>query len=138
MLTIPPYPKYLSLVTLLFGISLFFWMSTEDSVWLVSLFGLGLSVLLAAHGVFRLKGKTFRMRVWIPLAVGLGALVGAGTAVGTVLLMVIKTAWHNHVFPDYPFPLIAGIVERLPAWTVAGALVGLAFVILWGMGRSRY
>jgi len=136
MLTIPPRPRRLVLITALYGMILFVWMSAEDSVWLVSLFGLGLSLLIAAHSLFRLAGRTFPARTWMPGAVIGGALVGAGASLATVLLMVIKTAWHAHIYPDYSFPLIAGIAERLPAWGLAGALVGLAFVIVQGYRKG--
>ncbi len=130
MLTIPPYPKPLTWITLLYGIFTFFWLSAEDSVWLVSVLGLGLSVLCAAHAVFRLTGKKFPRRYWLPRMVALGALVGAGAVAATVLFMVMKTSLHGHVYPDYPFPLISGIVERLLPWTAAGALVGLALTLI--------
>ncbi len=130
MLTVPPYPQLLSRLTLVFGIFLFFWMSAEDSVWLVTVLGLGVSLLAAAHATFRFKGRTFRARYWIPTAMVLGALVGAGTVVVTVVLMLMKTSLHSHIYPDYPFPLISGIVERLVPWTVAGALVGLSVALI--------
>ncbi|MCC7452344.1 MAG: hypothetical protein IT324_33390 [Anaerolineae bacterium] len=136
MLIIPPRPRQLALLTVLYGVILFIWMSAEDSVWLVSLFGLGLSLLIAAHSLFRLAGRDFPARIWTPGAVMGGALVGMGANLATMLLMVIKTAWHAHMYPDYPFPLIAGIATRLPAWGLAGALVGLAFVIVWGYRRE--
>lgn len=135
MLTIPPRPRRLALLTLLFGMILFVWMSVEDSVWLVSLFGWGLSLLIAAHSLFRFAGRTFPARTWQSAVVIGGALVGAGASLATMLLMVIKTAWHAHVYPDYSFPLIAGIAARLPAWALAGMLVGLAFVLYRGYRR---
>ncbi len=137
MLTIPSRPKRFPLITLLYGITLFIWMSAEDSVWLVSLFGLGLSLLIVTHSLFRLTGRTFPARVWMPASVIVGALIGAGASLATVLLMVIKTAWHAHLYPDYSFPLIAGIAARLPPWSLAGALVGLAFVIYQGLDPHK-
>ena len=130
MLTIPRHPRWLSTVTLLYGIFTFVWMGAEDSVWLVTVLGLGLALLCAAHGVFRLKGHTFPLRLWIPATVGLGAAVGAGTALATMLFMVMKTSLHNHIYPDYSFPLISGIAGRLLTWTAAGALVGLALALV--------
>jgi hypothetical protein len=129
--TVPPYPKLLSLLTLLFGAFVFVWLGTEeDSVWLVSLLGLGISLLATTHGLFRLSGRTFAARVWIVAAIALGALLGASAVAATILLMIMKTSMHSHIFPDYPFLLISGIFERLPAWTAAGALFGLAGALL--------
>jgi hypothetical protein len=127
-------------VTLLFGAFVFVWLGTEeDSVALVSLLGLGIAMLATIHGLFRLSGRTFTARVWIVAAVALGALIGAGAIAGTILLMIMKTSMHSHIFPDYPFPLISGIFERLPAWAAAGALVGLAaaLVIYRPLDNSR-
>jgi hypothetical protein len=129
--TISPYPRLLTFLTLLFGAFVFVWLGTEeDSVWLVSLLGLGISLLATAHAIFRLSGRTFPPRVWIMAAVALGALIGAGAVAGTILLMLMKTSMHSHIFPDYSFPLISGIFERLPTWILAGALFGLASALL--------
>jgi hypothetical protein len=130
MLTVPPYPRRLSLLTLLYGIFALVWLSAEDSVWLVTVLGFLLSLLSAAHAIFRLSGRRFDARLWIPAAAIVGALVGAGTVVATVVLMLLKTSVHSHLFPDYPFPLISGIVERLLPWIAAGALAGLALALL--------
>jgi hypothetical protein len=130
LLTIPPYPKRLTLITLLYGIFTFIWMSAEDSVWLVTALGLSLSLLILAHGVFRLGGRTLSARLWIPATIILGTLVGAGTVAVTVLFMLMKTSLHSHVYPDYPFPLIGGMVERLLPWMAAGALAGLAVALI--------
>ena len=130
MLTVPPRPRWLPTVTILYGVFTFVWMGAEDSVWLVTVLGFGLALLCAAHGVFRLKGRTFQRRSWFPAIVALGAAIGAGTALATMLFMVMKTSLHNHIYPDYPFPLISGIAARLLTWTAAGALVGLAVALL--------
>ena len=116
----------------------FFWLSAEDSVWLVSLLGLILALLSVIHTVFRLASmRTFRPRMWIPGMIALGALVGAGGIVATMLIMLVKTSLHGHIYPDYPFPLISGMAERLGVWTLAGALVGLALaLILYGREGS--
>src|SRR5258707_14775989 len=120
MITIPRYPKLLSLITLLYGIFVFFWFAPEDSVWLVSLLGWGMSILAALHGVFRFSGRTLPDRVWMPIAVLSGGMVGAGAVACTILLMLMKISLHSHIYPDYPFALISGIAERLPAWSLAG------------------
>src|SRR5262245_55702055 len=125
MLKVPRYPRLLTVITLIYGMFTFFWLSAEDSVWLVSLLGLIFALLSVIHAVFRVAStRTFRPRVWIPGLIILGALVGAGGIVATMLIMLIKTSLHGHIYPDYPFPLISGMAERLVAWTTAGALVG--------------
>jgi hypothetical protein len=129
-MTIPPYPRRLSLITLLYGIFVFVWLSWEDSVWLVTVLGFGLSLLAGVHAMFRFGGRRVTRRLFIAGAALLGALIGAGTVAATVLLMLIKTSMHSHVYPEYPFPLISGIVERLLPWTAAGALAGLALALI--------
>ncbi len=136
-LLIPAYPRRLSLITLVYGIGVFLWLSPEDSVWLVALLGTGLSLILTAHAVFKLgSGRRLRARVWFPGAVALGAIVGMGAALMTMLLMLMKTAVHNHLYPDYSFGVMAGIFQRVGAWAVAGALVGLAGALLLSIRRS--
>lgn len=137
MAKIPPYPRLLSLITLLYGIFVFFWLSPEDSVWLVSVLGWGMSILLIVHGVFRFSGRIFPGRLWIAVGLALGGLSGVGAVACTVLLMLMKTSLHSHIYPDYPYPLMSGIVDRLPAWTLAGALLGLAVALWSGRRQSR-
>ncbi len=130
MITIPRYPKRLTLITILYGMFTFVWLSAEDSIWLVSLLGLILALLLVVHGIYRLQGRRLSPRLWIPGLVTSGAVTGAGAALCTALIMIMKTSLHGHLYPDYPFPLIAGIIARLPVWTLAGALVGMALALL--------
>src|SRR4051812_1752173 len=131
MLTIPGKSKWLRLVTILYGMFTFVWMGTEDSIWLAAVLGFGFTLLCVLHGIFRVwQGRLFAPRLWIPATIALGAITGAGASLSTVLIMLMKTSLHGHLYPDYPFPVLAGIIERLPAWTLAGALVGLALALL--------
>lgn len=131
MLKVPRYPGSLTVITLIYGVFTFFWLSAEDSIWLVSLLGLILALLSVIHAVFRVAStRTFRPRVWIPGLIVLGALVGAGGIIATMLIMLVKTSLHGHLYPDYPFPLISGMAERLGVWTLAGGLVGLALALI--------
>lgn len=137
ILTIPPYPRRLSLITLLYGIILFFWLSPEDSIWLVSVLGWGMSILAVTHTLYRFSGRTIPRRFLFPAAVALGGMIGGGAVISTILLMFMKTALHNHIYPDYGFPLMAGTAERLPAWVLAGALLGLAAAFGYSWRRSK-
>ncbi len=137
-LAVPAYPKRLSLLTLVFGIVVFLWLTPEDSVWLVSVLGAGLALILAAHGLFKWSaGRVFPARVWFPGAVLLGAAVGAGATVMTMLLMLMKTSLHNHLYPDYSIGVMGGIVQRIIPWTAAGALVGLAAALILSIRLSN-
>ncbi|HVO42628.1 MAG TPA: hypothetical protein VMT34_08395 [Aggregatilineales bacterium] len=130
MLTIPRRPRWLPAITVLYGVFLFFWLAPEDSLWLVAVLGWLLALIAALHLISRLAGRAFAPKHWIPGAIAAGALIGAGASFATTLLMLMKSALHQSAFSDYPLPLLVGIVERLPAWSLAGGLVGVGFVIL--------
>ncbi|MBX3081092.1 MAG: hypothetical protein KF716_05620 [Anaerolineae bacterium] len=138
-MSIPPYPRRLTLITVLFGIIVFVWLSPDEQGWLVIPLGIGMAALVAAHAVFRLGSRLGRrpipVRWWRLGVVALGALIGAGSTLTTALLMLFKSGLHQHVFPDYPLIVILGILERAPAWSLAGALIGLAAVLI--LSRDR-
>jgi hypothetical protein len=121
-------PQWLTLLTIIFGAILLFWLSVEDTGWLIVAFGAGLSILLTLRGAFRLQRHI--SRAWIVFGVVLGTLAGAGSIVATLLLMLVKTSLHGHMYPDYSFQLMISMAGRIPAWGAAGALVGLAVALL--------
>ena len=123
-------PHWLSLFTALFTAILLFWLSAEDTVWLVAVFGAGWSILAVLHGAYRL----LRRGLWVYIAAGV--LAGAGGIAATLLLMLVKTSLHGHLYPDYSFPLMVSMAGRMPAWSAAGALVGFAIALL-RYGRRR-
>ncbi|PJF26317.1 MAG: hypothetical protein CUN53_08335, partial [Phototrophicales bacterium] len=47
----------------------------------------------------------------------------------TSALMLLKNGLHGHVFPDYPFGVIAEMLLRAPVWIGAGALTALAWLL---------
>lgn len=132
MLTLPyPSPR-LRLALLGSGILVFIWLGLEDNSTLsVAILGTLLSVLLSLMAI-RTYGPRAPLvpRIWLPGFILSGAIIGAGAVVFTVLLMFFKTAWHGHAFPDYPVPLMAAMLSRLPLWAVGGACMG-AGVGLW-------
>jgi multisubunit Na+/H+ antiporter MnhE subunit len=130
-----PKPDYRARFLLLgYGLVIFIWMSLEDNgTFTVSLLGAGLATsLILYQALERIGGKELSMRFFIPLLVGLGALIGAASSLATILLMFFKTAWHGHGFPDYPLELMRDMLFRLPAWAIAGGLlgIGIGFVYL--------
>jgi hypothetical protein len=58
-----------------------------------------------------------------PAFFALGALCGLAASACTAALMLLKNGSHGHLFPDYPFSLIMAMLERAPAWAIAGALL---------------
>lgn len=104
-------------------------MSLEDTS-VVPPVALGLSISLLVAVSQLKKNKTLRSGLLV-LAM-IGAIVGLGTAFAAGLLMLVKTGWHAHIFPDYPLGMILDTLRRAPAWAAAGGLFGL------GVGFLRF
>jgi hypothetical protein len=115
-----------------YGLLILFWLSGEDkTIWPATLLGGGLGfgfgVLMAVR---YLAGRTLSgWRGLAALSVWAG-VVGAASAPLTATLMVLKTASHAHLYPDYPLPVILDTLAHLPAWGAAGALSGLGIGLL--------
>jgi prepilin signal peptidase PulO-like enzyme (type II secretory pathway) len=111
-----------------YGGALWLWFSTEDqtALW-VTLFGtLGAVLVVGAWA----SGRTVPRAWWLVWGALLGATVGAGAVWLTTFFMFFKTAWHSHLFPDFPIPMMIAMLERLPLWSLAGAFIG-AGLALW-------
>ena len=115
------------------GSALFFWLGKEDSD-AVAVTALGWA--LAGSLLWRvfMQGRRFDMpaRGLLSLLVQMlcGLCFGALTSLFTAALMLLKDLRHGHVFPDYPPEMIIMALERLPAWSLAGGLIGLALGLL--------
>lgn len=133
MLTVPALVKRLRWIVIACGVALLLWLSREEnSVRSVTLFGLAISSLgLALWISDHFAGRRISTRLLPPFAALSGAALGLSTGIVTAGLMLLKSALHSHVLPDYPVALMVAILERIPAWTVAGALAGLALALLW-------
>ncbi len=138
MFTVPGAPKAFRWIVIITGIALFLWLSREDnSVRSVTFYGLMVALLaLVAWIADRFGGQTLRPSRLIPFAALIGAGLGLSTGLATTTLMLLKSAMHSHVVPDYPPGLMAATLERIPAWSVAGALTGLALALLWIATRT--
>ncbi|KXK20119.1 MAG: hypothetical protein UZ15_CFX003001838 [Chloroflexi bacterium OLB15] len=66
----------------------------------------------------------------------LGGLAGSGTAASAALLMLIKNGLHGHLFPDFPFGMIAGVLALAPIWAIGGGLVGLGIGTVWVVRKT--
>lgn len=118
---------------------MFFWLRLEDNAPLsAGLLG-GLSSVVWAGFWFsgRFGGKTVRRRTLCLIAAVLGAATGVGAALLTAFLMFFKNASHAHLYPDYPVEIIAAILQRTPAWALAGVLAALGGVLIWIALGSR-
>ncbi len=134
---IPPRPRWLSPLTLLYGVGVFIWLTPEESgLVVVSALGLFGALLMAVNWATRFSGRTFPAR-WLPIAATIGgATIGAAADLLTVFLMFMKSSMHAHLFPDYPPALLLAMLERLPAWSLAGGLVGMG-AYLWAGAKAR-
>lgn len=120
-------------VTLLYGVSLFFWLGLEDNHTItVVLLGWGFSLLgLLWWTLRRTAGKLFAPSAAIIRVTLLGAGVGGGAVVATMALMFFKNARHAHIFPDFPPQMLIAVWERFPVWMAAGGLIGAAAAFVW-------
>ncbi|MDL1900940.1 hypothetical protein FBR02_09250 [Anaerolineae bacterium CFX9] len=113
------------------GGGLFLWLRIEDNdAFLASAAGWSVSLLTGLLWLLR-EARRLHPRSAVTGGVLLGAVVGIGASLTTALLMLIKNGLHGHVFPDFPFSMIAGILERAPAWSLAGACFGLGAALVW-------
>jgi hypothetical protein len=136
--TLPPIDYRLRLIVIGYAVSLLVWMSLEDThTQPVVALGAGLSVLVSLHVILRrLGGQTLTaQQSLLVLTVG-GGLAGAGASISTALLMFFKNAWHAHLFPDFPPGLMLAILERAPAWELAGLLIGMGIGLSWMATRQ--
>jgi hypothetical protein len=133
MLRLPKPNRRLRLFIICYGLLLFVWFTPEDNhVWPATVLGLGMMLLVVVWNVLsRLGGKIIATQYVLLGAVVLGVLVGAGTSLATTGLMFFKNALHAHLFVDFPTPLLLAVLERAPAWGLAGGLVGLGAALAW-------
>jgi len=138
-LTIPRRSTTLRLAALASGGIIFLWMSLEDTnVLPVTLLGGGLALILLALWVTgRFGGRTFEGRSAVMAAALVGAAWGLAAALVVALLMLIKNGLHGHLFPDYPFGMIAEILARAPLWALAGIFAGIGGLLAWWGVRKR-
>jgi hypothetical protein len=130
---VPVRNRRLRWLALLYGALVMSWLSREDSdVVGVAVLGCGLSLIVLTLGVTgQFGGRTISARFMLAAGAVLGLLGGLGTAVTTTGLMLFKNALHAHVFLDYPPNILLGILQRAPAWALAGALVSLGLCLAW-------
>lgn len=131
------------LFSLMIGGLLFIWLTLEDTqllpIILLSLLAISLWILNPL--LQRFAGQSISPMKFILAIALLGMLIGAGTVILTTIMMFLKTAWHSHLFPDYPAPMMVAMLQRLPLWTVAGLLLGTSFGLfswaIYGVSGDR-
>jgi hypothetical protein len=114
------------------GILTFLWLSIEDThTEPVALLGIGLALLgIWSWATQQLKHTLIQGLHRYVLLMVLGGLTGLTSVMLTALLMFLKTAWHSHLFPDFPVAMMLAMLELAPIWSVAGVLLGLGLALL--------
>jgi hypothetical protein len=117
-----------NLMAIGYGGVLLVWLSTESTnILLTSTLGFGLGILIVGLGILHRWGG--RELKW-PAIIAAGAVLGICSAFTTFFLMIFKNTQHSHVVPDFSSEVVFGILARMPAWGLAGALVGGAIVLI--------
>ncbi len=119
---------------ILLGIALFYWLGKEDNDVLgVMTLGLILAGTSVCWLIFLRRRSDIAASGKRSVLMGIlaGICVGALSSFFAALLMLLKDLRHAHIFPDYPPELIIATLERLPAWSLAGGLIGLGLSLLF-------
>jgi hypothetical protein len=117
-------------ITILWGLYTVIWAMLESGLWPTILLAILSSVMFLGHLTNRvLGGKRLTFGIWLLLSVVLGSLFGLGSALLTVILMILKTGLHAHG-PEFSALEINWIVQQIPWWTLGGMLGGLGLGLL--------
>ncbi|MBN8593846.1 MAG: hypothetical protein J0M33_18970 [Anaerolineae bacterium] len=137
LFTFPRLDYRFRLVVIGYGLVLLLWMSLEDThTEPVVVLGVALSLLVSLRTLLRrLGGQEVSIRQLLLILAFSGGLVGVGASISTALLMFFKNAWHAHLFLDFPPGIMLAILERAPAWGLAGVLIGIGIGLSWLAAR---
>jgi hypothetical protein len=108
------------------GLMWFLWLGVEDRGLAAVL--LLASALAATFGLTALAravgGKSRPRRVWLTASTAAGLLSGLAVAPLAALLILIKTALHQHPVPDFRPEDLVTVLRLTPGWSISGLLVG--------------
>ncbi len=121
--------RWLNILT---GVWVLGWLGIEDNgVWGVATLGVCISALSVIGWLstrYPVASLPTKQRL---LLMGLGGVLwGSGAVLVIVGLMFFKTAWHAHLVPDYPTPMMLDMLARLPVWALVGGLLGFGISLL--------
>ena len=118
------------------GVGILFWSGLEDKdATGAAVFGLMAAIALSMSF---LAPRLAAVNHHVVAATFIGSFVGASASVISTALMLFKDLRHAHPFPDFPPAMLLGMLERLPAWTMAGALAGLGLGLLRQLHLRRH
>lgn len=115
--------------SILCGAVIFFWSGLEDNdLTAVTMLGVWSSITLISLWITSHKAlPTSNKATWVLI---LGAGMGILTSLCVAGLMLFKNLRHSHIFPDYPFEMILGILARAPFWAMGGMGISIG-IFLW-------
>ncbi len=117
------HPKRFRLAMLFFGVAVFVWVTLDlNDLRMVATLGVAGGILAG----WRVTGSGRGGLRWLFF----GGAAGVSAALISVGLMFLKNAVHAHPLPDFPLPILLGMLERAPAWGAAGALIGAAAALM--------
>lgn len=137
LFTFPRLDYRFRLIVIGYGLALLLWMSLEDThTEPVVVLGVAFSLLVSLRTLLRrLGGQGVTIRQFLLILAFSGGLFGVGASISTALLMFFKNAWHAHLFLDFPPGIMLAILERAPAWGLAGVLIGIGIGLSWLAAR---
>lgn len=124
-------PLWLRLAAIPLGGFGLIWLSFEDTHTLTVLtLGSAICLWLCCYWLSPIASNNWKGFALHALG---GMLAGTAVIPVTLLLMALKTGLHAHPEPDFSAQQILSLLDRLPIWSAAGLLSGLAA----GLWRSQ-
>jgi hypothetical protein len=116
--------------TILWGLYMVVWAALEGGLRTTVFAAIWTAILIIGYLFNRfLAGRTLSTGSWLLVSAVLGALIGMGSGLLTLVLMAIKTGLHAHG-PEYSAAELNWALQQLPLWTLAGLLAGLGLGLL--------
>jgi hypothetical protein len=124
-MTLPEKLPGLRILSLLAAVAFIVWIIPEGDIRQTVVLAMLLSIAAAGQlWQHRLAGRHLSLRRWLLMTALTGLLVGLGTAVLALLLMVIKTGLHGHG-PEFTAEEFDWVLRQAVVWTLAGLLAGV-------------
>lgn len=114
------------------GLAIFMWLRVEDNHTLpAALVGWGIALVVGLDWSIQTFGLGRRSHItWTIIAGAVGLGIGIGAALASAGMMLVKNGLHGHLFPDFPFGVVAAMLSNAPAWGGAGLLAGIGMVLI--------
>lgn len=128
-MTIPERIPGLKVATFLLFLYAVAWIALEGSLGRVLLLAVSGTLVALGYGVQGMGGRRFSRSGWVLFAGFLGLALAAGSTVGVLLLMALKTGLHAHG-PEFSAAEIGWVLTQFGWWAVGGILAGLGLGLI--------